>query len=646
MHKLTMEDVMTLADLPKAIVLPQPIMEASQKLASSNSAATNSAKAMEYVGDKEWAKALPFAVAETLQTSRADAMVRAGICFEELAELAVLSGRAGNEDARNLDLAIAFFNCAEEAGERSPEFLTLRGSAYLLKAQVNSDANAAMRARLDFGKVCARTPTNESAKRNFDRAMIVHDQLKAQPQGSGSGSRWTHKRSQQVSPSPSPAKTVPAMRGLGILFDIDALGGGFYAAEAWQLLMNNVDLATVTGCQFREGDTSATIDGRARVFCIGIEGPGLDVRALKDRIGKLTDRGFQPLSVRFIDLPELAKEPLVPAGRVDSSGRFIDDSWTRIRHDLCKEAGWGYDPVRVPSDLPIDLQRELDDMRQHKSAGKPSSRQEDRQEHNVAVPAHFVMGEGVDADSAIALAQSKLPHEAIVEGEPEITRAGTTGTMVVRGRSEDAAKEAFWREAPEGALLVQLELTVGPKRGLLGLGGRHGTWVAHWATPTRGRIRYRLPDHMEVKAPSRAPQAWSACLHDTLSPIYFRAQDARDESAATGYTCTRCGRNFTVEQARAVRARLRVQQVNVPVQQSNGPAPDSRRRNPSCHRCHQPLVMSQAGPLGPQLYQAIVCDTCKNVECIACKSSKGSLDAPCSWCGASVSPAYKKYLNP
>jgi hypothetical protein len=68
-----------------------------------------------------------------------------------------------------------------------------------------------------------------------------------------------------------------------------------------------------------------------------------------------------------------------------------------------------------------------------------------------------------------------------------------------------------------------------------------------------------------------------------------------------------------------------------------------------CKRCGKPLKifdMSRgAVVMGGEmltLYDAVVCSGCRSLECTSCKGH--TLDAPCSWCGGQVSPAYKHLL--
>jgi hypothetical protein len=67
----------------------------------------------------------------------------------------------------------------------------------------------------------------------------------------------------------------------------------------------------------------------------------------------------------------------------------------------------------------------------------------------------------------------------------------------------------------------------------------------------------------------------------------------------------------------------------------------------ACGRCRKPLAaigMNHGfGGQLPTLYNGVVCNVCRKLECTQCKGSR--VDAPCSWCGASVSPAYEHLIR-
>lgn len=121
------------------------------------------------------------------------------------------------------------------------------------------------------------------------------------------------------------------MAVLGVLFDIDALGGGFYGKAAYRLLFRRLDRSALRGASFRDGDTSATLAGDARIYCIAIESPNAAVITDSEtRLTAATDPGLCPVDRRFLrDVAAIKAEPLVFSSRVDEHGMLVqcDTSW-------------------------------------------------------------------------------------------------------------------------------------------------------------------------------------------------------------------------------------------------------------------------------------------------------------------------------
>jgi|LGVF01.2.fsa_nt_gb hypothetical protein len=159
---------------------------------------------------------------------------------------------------------------------------------------------------------------------------------------------------------------------IGIVFDIDALGSGFYGSRAWRLFMRNITPEHIVDCTLREGDTIETLDGTRREFCIAVFGLDLDVDFIRNAFSKCTGKGFAPLNRRFILRPKIDSEPLMKSGRIDSFGRFVEDEWSRMFHDRCKDCGWGYAPRSIPSEIPTELKAELEIL-QKKGFKQPAS---------------------------------------------------------------------------------------------------------------------------------------------------------------------------------------------------------------------------------------------------------------------------------
>jgi hypothetical protein len=65
----------------------------------------------------------------------------------------------------------------------------------------------------------------------------------------------------------------------------------------------------------------------------------------------------------------------------------------------------------------------------------------------------------------------------------------------------------------------------------------------------------------------------------------------------------------------------------------------------TCKSCGSLVDKSPMRGTQMQLYNAVICESCKKVECMSCKQSKGPLNAPCSSCGGKVSPAFEHLVK-
>lgn len=153
------------------------------------------------------------------------------------------------------------------------------------------------------------------------------------------------------------------MKAIGIVFDIDKLGGGFYGDTAWRIFMRNLRPERIMPCGLREGDTNESLRGNRREFCIAVFGVGVDTHVVEEAFQNCSDTGLAEPSRRFIRSPRLDSEPLRLAGMVDSQGRLVDDEWSRISHDRCKDCGWGFAPKKVTVYLSPELTSELKELR-------------------------------------------------------------------------------------------------------------------------------------------------------------------------------------------------------------------------------------------------------------------------------------------
>jgi hypothetical protein len=120
------------------------------------------------------------------------------------------------------------------------------------------------------------------------------------------------------------------MSQIGILFDIDELGGGLYGYASYKIFFGALDTSLLLGCLLRDGDTNATLQGRARHCCIAVELPdGSKIEAVKNALSKTTAKGLLRPSSRFLEDALVRQEPLVFAGRISSTGELTncETSW-------------------------------------------------------------------------------------------------------------------------------------------------------------------------------------------------------------------------------------------------------------------------------------------------------------------------------
>ncbi len=130
------------------------------------------------------------------------------------------------------------------------------------------------------------------------------------------------------------------MHQLGILFDIDALGGGFYGPAAYRIFFAAVDSRTIPGALLRDGDTNATLRGRERHYCIAVASASQDhIEHVRKVMSACEADGLLPLAQRFLETAAVAGEPLVLAGPVNAAGEFLAEgfpqhAWqeTRAQH--------------------------------------------------------------------------------------------------------------------------------------------------------------------------------------------------------------------------------------------------------------------------------------------------------------------------
>lgn len=115
------------------------------------------------------------------------------------------------------------------------------------------------------------------------------------------------------------------MPAIGILFDIDELDSGLYGHAAYKIFFAAVDTRQLAGCILSDGDTNATLMGRANQYCIAVNAPDQAIiSAVKEALSKSNEKGLLPLSARFMDDALVMHEPLVQATFIGSHGELVN----------------------------------------------------------------------------------------------------------------------------------------------------------------------------------------------------------------------------------------------------------------------------------------------------------------------------------
>lgn len=150
--------------------------------------------------------------------------------------------------------------------------------------------------------------------------------------------------------------------GLGVVFDIDGLGGGFYGRAAWRIFAAAVPATSLCASILVEGDTVATLAGGANEFCIGVYGPREVIDLVRATFEQAETPGLAAFHRRFIEKTALDQQPLPEKGTIDWGGRLVTETWMRVDHDLCRRSGWGYNPRHIPDDFDERLRTELAEL--------------------------------------------------------------------------------------------------------------------------------------------------------------------------------------------------------------------------------------------------------------------------------------------
>ena len=152
------------------------------------------------------------------------------------------------------------------------------------------------------------------------------------------------------------------LQGIGVLFDIDALGGGVYSARAWELYMKYLDPALLCPSILLHGDTNETLNGEERIFCIAAySSSGKVLEYIRAIFEGLEENVFA--RDRFIYTPRLLGHDLSTAGNLDATASIVMDNWDIDWHQRCLKYNWGYAPGCLTVSLPDKYCTELESLR-------------------------------------------------------------------------------------------------------------------------------------------------------------------------------------------------------------------------------------------------------------------------------------------
>lgn len=150
---------------------------------------------------------------------------------------------------------------------------------------------------------------------------------------------------------------------IGVVFNLDELKDGYNAVK---MFMKHTDPKRFSYCIIADGDieraASEVVKSRSD-YCVAVSGPDMDKEYVKGIFENMNHPGLVPRQRRILEKPILDQLGLTEMGMIDGFGRLVTDEWTRMDHDLCKEAGWGYDPQSLNYELSPLLQVELENLR-------------------------------------------------------------------------------------------------------------------------------------------------------------------------------------------------------------------------------------------------------------------------------------------
>ena len=122
---------------------------------------------------------------------------------------------------------------------------------------------------------------------------------------------------------------LSGMPTLGIRFDIEKAGGGYYGMTCWEVFWRVVDVKKLAGALLCEGDTNATLQDKENVYCLAIQSTNANIlREIRAALESSPEFNKVASSPRFIENEQVWREPLPDRGRVDASGSLVGREYT------------------------------------------------------------------------------------------------------------------------------------------------------------------------------------------------------------------------------------------------------------------------------------------------------------------------------
>ncbi|KAF0106694.1 MAG: hypothetical protein FD146_2286 [Anaerolineaceae bacterium] len=129
------------------------------------------------------------------------------------------------------------------------------------------------------------------------------------------------------------------MAKLGILFNIEELGGGLYGYEAYKNFFETMDTRKMPGVVLYDGDTRATLSGGQNTYCIAVESEDAKaMEAIKNKFLLASAKGLAPANERILEGAQIESEPLVLSAQVGPAGELVNcktgwvlEAWNETR---------------------------------------------------------------------------------------------------------------------------------------------------------------------------------------------------------------------------------------------------------------------------------------------------------------------------